>query len=585
MLTKEAIHTFLRENGIREADTVLIHTSMRALGPVEGGCDGLIDSFRSYLTDGLFLVPTHTWHNVSAKQPIYDVRTTAPCIGALPTVAAFRRDGVRSLHPTHSVAAFGKRARSFVAGEETATSPCPVGGVWARLYDEDATILLLGVGLNRNTYIHAVDEMLALPDRLMPPVPLTVIDYDGTEYSLLFQKHGTTGSEFFENYRKPLEALVALRTARLGEAEVGIFSVRKGTEIIRMLWERADYNLCEEEKDIPTDYYLGDTDLFTKNGSDYITGLIAEAIQNGSRTATVCGNWEIDREVRLPSDFTLILEDCHLRMADGCFSNLFVNEHHGTEVGRTTEGTDRNITILGRGRAILDGGEYNGLSEKTQGKDGMPPIWKNNLLLFTNVDGFRITGLSCRNQRWWALNFVYCANGYLGQIDFCANDAAVDEEGNLYHGLKRSHYEDVLVKNADGIDLRQGCHHIVIEDITGFTEDDTIALTALNGNLERSFSVAGLPADLCHVTVRNIRSAAFCTNVRVLNQGDVMLHDILVDGVYDMGTDSPYMDRGIYAVRIGDNHLYGTRHATPEETYRITVRNVRGGGKYAVSLA
>ena len=167
--------------------------------------------------------------------------------------------------------------------------------------------------------------------------------------------------------------------------------------------------------------------LFQKHGSEHIISLIRASTENGSRTATVSGAWEIDTAIRLPSDFTLILQDCHLRMADGCFSNMFVNEHHGTKLGRTHNGTDHNIAVIGKGRAILDGGEYNGLSESTQMRDGMPPIWKNNLLLFTNVDGFRIENLSCRNQRWWALNFLYCAHGYIGNIDFCASDVWVAE--------------------------------------------------------------------------------------------------------------------------------------------------------------
>ena len=158
--------------------------------------------------------------------------------------------------------------------------------------------------------------------------------------------------------------------------------------------------------------------IFSKGGTAHITHLIHEAIQNGSRAATVSGNWEIESEIRLPSDFTLTLSDAHLCMADGVYSNLFVNEHHGTEIGRTPDGTDRNIRIIGKGKAILDGGVYNGLSEKNHSQNGLPPIWKNNLLLFTNVDGFHISGISCHNQRWWALNFVYCSNGYLGNLDF-----------------------------------------------------------------------------------------------------------------------------------------------------------------------
>ena len=327
------------------------------------------------------------------------------------------------------------------------------------------------------------------------------------------------------------------------------------------------------------------SEIFKKGGSEYIAAEIKKAIENETRTAKISGNWEIDSAVRIPSNFTLILEDCHLCMADGSFSNMFVNKHHDTEVGRTLAGRDSNISVIGRGRAILDGGKYNGLSEKNASKDGMPPIWKNNLLLFTNVEGFKVSDISCRNQRWWALNFVYCAHGYLGNIDFCANDTAFDENGNEYHGLIRSKYSEVLVKNADGIDLRQGCHDIVIENITGFTEDDSIALTGLNGRVEKAFSVPELPSDICNVEIRNIRTAAFCTNVRLLNQGDIKLHDILIDGVYDMGPECPYMDEGRYAVRVGDVHMYGTRHATEDETYNITIRNVRGAQTHVIALA
>ena len=324
---------------------------------------------------------------------------------------------------------------------------------------------------------------------------------------------------------------------------------------------------------------------FELNGSRYITSLIEEAVKNESRTAVIHGNWIIDAAIRIPSNFTLILENCHLRVADGCFSNIFVNEHHDTDLGRLSEGTDRNIAIIGRCEAILDGGEYNGLSEKTQLKNGLPPIWKNNLVLFTNVDGFKISGISCRNQCWWALNFIYCCNGYLGNIDFCANDTAIDADGNAYHGLLRSKYAEVLVKNADGIDLRQGCHDIEIENISGFTEDDTIALTGLNGILEQTFSVSGLPSDICNITIKNVRAAAFCTIVRLLNQGGVKLHDVIIDGVYDTSAESPHLDRGLYAVRVGDTHLYGARHATKEETYNLSIKNVYGRGIYAVSLA
>lgn len=325
---------------------------------------------------------------------------------------------------------------------------------------------------------------------------------------------------------------------------------------------------------------------FNKNGFQYITKEINIALERGMNSVTITGNWEIDTAIRIPSEFTLILDGCHLKMADDCYSNMFVNEHHGSDIGKTIEGTDYNISIVGKNGTVLDGGHYNGLSERTQLQNGLPPIWKNNLILFTNVDGFEISGIACHNQRWWALNFVYCSNGHLHDIDFKACDILVDEHGNQHRGLRRDSYGAILIKNADGIDLRQGCHHIVVENITGFTEDDSVALTALNGNLEKEFAVEGKEKDLCNIIIKNIATSAFCTNVRLLNQGDIPLHDILIDGVYDTSFESPYMDRGIYGVRVGDTHLYGSRHATEDETYNITIKNVRSRGEIAaVGLA
>ena len=138
MFTKEELKEQMAQMGLVSTDTVVIHTSMKAIGDVEGGPDGLIDAFCAYLCDGLFVVPTHTWDEVTQEKPCYDVRTTVPNIGLIPRTAAFRKDGVRSLHPTHSVWAYGKEAAAFVENEENATSPTPEGFCWDRLADRQA---------------------------------------------------------------------------------------------------------------------------------------------------------------------------------------------------------------------------------------------------------------------------------------------------------------------------------------------------------------------------------------------------------------------------------------------------------------
>ena len=117
MFTKEDLKLQLREMGIQPADTVLIHTSLKAVGEVEGGADVFIDAFCEYLSEGLLVVPTHTWASVYDEKPEYDVRTTVPCIGVVPKIAAFRKDGIRSLHPTHCLCAERRECRfSWRAG-------------------------------------------------------------------------------------------------------------------------------------------------------------------------------------------------------------------------------------------------------------------------------------------------------------------------------------------------------------------------------------------------------------------------------------------------------------------------------------
>ena len=322
-----------------------------------------------------------------------------------------------------------------------------------------------------------------------------------------------------------------------------------------------------------------------KGGSEYVSSLIEEAIKEGKREAHVTGAWEIETAVRIPSDFTLYLDGCYLVMADGVYSNMFVNEHNDTDLGRTQEGRDRNISIIGTGEAVLDGGNYNGLSESSQFREGRPAIWKNNLILFTNLEGFKVSGLHCKNQRWWALNFIYCSDGYIGDMRFTSCDIGIDAEGNRYHGLIRKRATEALVFNSDGIDIRQGCHDILIENIEGFTEDDTVAITGLNGRLEKYFAVSGLSSDIHNITVREVAAESFCSIVRLLNQDGIKLYDVSVDSITNTWHNTRHMDTPGGGVLIGDSRLFGERNTTKEETYNITVSNVYGRGRCALRIA
>ncbi|MEE1042458.1 MAG: glycosyl hydrolase family 28 protein, partial [Clostridia bacterium] len=255
-----------------------------------------------------------------------------------------------------------------------------------------------------------------------------------------------------------------------------------------------------------------------KNGAEIIQKMIDNAKADGTNKVVITGSYEIEKTILIPSNMYIVMENCYLRMADNTFCNMFNNENCSTEIGSTVEGTDRNIVIEGRGNVIIDGGEYNGLSEKNHLKDGNPRITVNNILLFRNVDGFKISGLHIRNQRYWALNFYYCRNGRIYDIDFLSDYTNIDENGVRTPYLTLENYDKVYIKNSDGIDLRVGCHDIIIENITGFTEDDTVALTGISkGDDQKLFNqVEGLSSDIYNVIIRNIQSSAYWSNVRLL---------------------------------------------------------------------
>lgn len=285
--------------------------------------------------------------------------------------------------------------------------------------------------------------------------------------------------------------------------------------------------------------------------------------------------WVIEKTIKLPSDITLILDNCHLLMADNTFCNMITNENCRTELGKTPDGRQKNIIIEGRGRAVLDGGKYNGLAEDNDNKETGPYPTDNCTLMMTNVQGFTVKNLHFRHQRYWAMNFLFCSNGKISDIDFMADHTFVDENGVIQNVLTREYpHSSICVKNADGIDVRAGCHDIIVENITGFTEDDTIALTGLPSRSTQRFAVEGLSFDIRNIIIRNINSATLYANVRLLNQGGVKLYNVLVDGIMDSSKDFPGLKRGSSAVRIGDRNIYGDRHATADETYNITVRNV-----------
>ncbi|MBQ2708133.1 MAG: hypothetical protein IJF67_07690 [Clostridia bacterium] len=269
--------------------------------------------------------------------------------------------------------------------------------------------------------------------------------------------------------------------------------------------------------------------------------------------------WLVRRRLVLDSNKTVILDGAHLRLDDGVFEQIFATE---PEMGMD-QSPKENIKIIGRNGAVLDGGNFNGLTEKTQRKNGFPRVLNNSPIFFRNVTGFEIIGLRILEQRYWGMTFYDCSEGVIRDIEFEANNGA---------------------PNQDGIDLRMGCHHIVIENIVGKTGDDTVALTALRGHFRNPFIPADACPDIHDVVIRNV--VAECTGghgiIRLLCHDGCKVYNITVEDILDKAIDGGRRSQA--AIRIGDPNYASISHAKDEDMYNLTIRRIRTDAPAAIKL-
>ncbi|WP_211750221.1 AAC(3) family N-acetyltransferase [Paenibacillus sp. Marseille-Q4541] len=243
MHTIESLMKQLEELDIDSKGTLLVHSSMKSMGQVEGGADTVLDAFTEYMKDGLLVLPTHTWSYIKADNPKFYVDRSPCCVGILPELFRNRPGVVRSLHPTHSVAALGRDSIEFTHDDHHFDTPCARGSSWGKLLDREATILLVGVDLKRNTFIHGVEEWMDIEGRLTDGHEMlyTVLP-DGTEIPVPSRRHcGLSWSHHFWKVDEVLESKGAMYKGRLGDAVVRVCDAAKVAKVItEMLKDNPD---------------------------------------------------------------------------------------------------------------------------------------------------------------------------------------------------------------------------------------------------------------------------------------------------------------------------------------------------------
>lgn len=243
MITKTDILNSLQPFESAVGKPVIVHTSLKAVGQIEGGAETLLSALIEFFTrkDGLFCVPTHTWHT-----RILDMNSNETCIGVFPTVAASRQDGVRSANPIQSMMVFGNRqkAEEFVSGEDKILSPTNPEGCHGKLYKMDGYVLLLGVGHTKNTYLHCVEEMVNYEGRMTGVKKEgTVIYKDGSTNTRCFAWYGPDGydvSKHFDKFEPAFRHYNCVVDGKIGDADVQLCSARGMKEVLEIIYKRAD---------------------------------------------------------------------------------------------------------------------------------------------------------------------------------------------------------------------------------------------------------------------------------------------------------------------------------------------------------
>ena len=165
----------LADVGVRRGDAVLLHSGMDGFAGFDGSIADLIRIFKQTVgDDGVLLMPTLSMRGsaieFARRGTIFDPRTTPSQVGMLTEV--FRRSSgvIRSIHPTHSVAVWGKDAAWWVENHYLAETPCGRGTPFFRLLERRGKIVFAGVDVSVMTFFHCIEELL---EPLMAESPFT----------------------------------------------------------------------------------------------------------------------------------------------------------------------------------------------------------------------------------------------------------------------------------------------------------------------------------------------------------------------------------------------------------------------------
>lgn len=157
-LTKQDLVDQLRALGVGPGMTIMVHSSLSAIGRVEGGAQTVIEALIEAVG------PTGTVAMPAMSAGVYDHENSPSNVGSI--TEAFRQyPGVkRGFHPTHSACAIGPNTDYLLEGIFDQPTAIGTESPWGRLARlPEGYVLLIGVDQDRNTLLHYPEEIVRAP--------------------------------------------------------------------------------------------------------------------------------------------------------------------------------------------------------------------------------------------------------------------------------------------------------------------------------------------------------------------------------------------------------------------------------------
>ncbi len=163
-VTKDKLIVDLKRIGLREGDSVLVHSSLSKIGFVEGGAGTVIDALTEVIGEkGTLLFPAFPAKGKNKTYlegtPFFDIANTASQMGSITEYFRKQKGVCRSFHPTDSVCARGPLAEYYTNSHFGELTPYTENSPFRKLCFKKGKILMLGTTLNGAcTNLHTLED-------------------------------------------------------------------------------------------------------------------------------------------------------------------------------------------------------------------------------------------------------------------------------------------------------------------------------------------------------------------------------------------------------------------------------------------